>query len=142
MVPSTPQDHSSDEPQVLSLDNICMIDGSWTSASQFSGCIWAWMDNLEKIQLMGIWNYIRRKSPLHSEVEALRWTMESMLQYWTCQRFGTDCKDLIDMIKEPHAWPSFTTKLKNWRGYKLYGYVSRISGLLIFHERKIKFQTL
>nr|VDD42388.1 unnamed protein product [Brassica oleracea] len=35
--------------------------------------------------------------------------MESMLQYSTCQSFGTDCKDLIAMIKGPHAWPSFAT---------------------------------
>ncbi|XP_013608116.1 PREDICTED: uncharacterized protein LOC106314850 [Brassica oleracea var. oleracea] len=38
--------------------------------------------------------------------------MESMLQYSTSQSFGTDCKDLIAMIKEPHAWPSFATKLE------------------------------
>ena len=38
--------------------------------------------------------------------------MESMVQYSTCQSFGTDCKDLIAMIKEPHAWPKFATELK------------------------------
>ncbi|KAF3555291.1 hypothetical protein F2Q69_00012574 [Brassica cretica] len=54
-------------------------------------------------------NQVRRKTALHSEVEALRWAMERMLQYSTCQSFGTDCKDLIAMINEPHAWPSFAT---------------------------------
>ena len=108
----TPQDHSSDEPQVLSLSNICMIDGSWTSTSQFSGCGWAWMDNLGKVQLMGTQNYSRRESPLHSEVEVLRWAMESMMKYSTCQSFGTDCKDLITILKEPQDWPSFATKLE------------------------------
>ena len=112
MVPSPQQEHSSDQPQVLSLDSICMIDGSWTSTSQFSGCGWAWMGSLEEVQLMGTRNYIRREYPLHSELEALRWAMESMLQYPTCQSFGTDCKDLIVIIREPRAWPSFATELK------------------------------
>ncbi|KAF3559395.1 hypothetical protein F2Q69_00012763 [Brassica cretica] len=102
MIPSTLQEH-------ISLGNICLIDGSWTSTSQFSGSGWVWMDRLEKAQLMGRRNYIRRESLLHSKVEALRWAMQSMQQYSTCQSFGTDCKDLIAMIKEPQAWPSFVT---------------------------------
>ena len=109
MVASTPQDHSIDEPQVLSLGNICMIDRSWTSTAQFSGCGWFWVDSVGKVQLTGTRNYIRRESTLHLEVEALRWAMESMLQHSTCQTFRMDCKDLIAMIKEPHTWPSFAT---------------------------------
>ena len=112
MVTPTPQGHSIEEPQVLRLGNICMIDGSWTSTSRYSGCGWVWIDSLGKAQLMGIRKNIRWESSLHSEVETLRWAMESMLQYSTSQSFGTDCKDLIAMIKEPHAWPSFATKLE------------------------------
>ncbi|KAF2574374.1 hypothetical protein F2Q70_00004595 [Brassica cretica] len=89
-----------------------MIDGSWTSTSRYSGCGLVWIDSLGKVQLMGTRKNIRRESSLHSEVETLRWAMESMLQYSTCQSFGTDCKDLIAMIKEPHAWPRFATKLE------------------------------
>nr|VDD37360.1 unnamed protein product [Brassica oleracea] len=48
-------------------------------------------------------NFTRRESALHSEVEALRLAMENMLQHSTCQSFGTDCKELIAMIKESHA---------------------------------------
>ncbi|KAF3513702.1 hypothetical protein F2Q69_00001759 [Brassica cretica] len=96
-----------------------MIDGSWTSSSQFSRSGWVWMDSLEKVQLMGTRNYPRRESALHSEVEELRWAMESMLQYSTCQSFGTDCKDLIAMIKEPHAWPSFAKELKKIETLKI-----------------------
>ena len=70
------------------------------------------MDCLCKVQLMGTRNYIRRESALHSELEALRWAMENMLQHWTCQNFGTNCKDLIAMINESHAWPNFATELK------------------------------
>ena len=112
ILPHIPQDHIIEEPQVLSLGNICMIDGSWTSTSQFSGSGWVWMDSLGKVQLMETRNYPRRESALHSEVEALWWAMKSMLQHSTCQSFGTDCKDLIAMIKEPHAWPNFATKLE------------------------------
>ena len=68
---------------------------------------------------MGTRNHIRRESALHSEMEALRWAMESMLQHSTCQSFGTYCKDLIAMINEPHAWPSFATKLERIETLKI-----------------------
>ncbi|CAG7901244.1 unnamed protein product [Brassica rapa] len=61
---------------------------------------------------MGIRNFTRCESALHSEVEALRWAMENMLQHSPCQSFGTDCKELITMIKEPQEWPSFATELE------------------------------
>ena len=38
--------------------------------------------------------------------------MKSMIQHSTCQKFGTDCKDLIAMIVDPQAWPSFSTELE------------------------------
>lgn len=59
-----------------------MVDGSWTSTSQFSGCIWVWMDNLRKIQLLEMQNLRRREAALHTELEALRWAMENMLQHY------------------------------------------------------------
>ena len=62
---------------------------------------------------MGLRNYIRRESALHSEVEALQWEVESMLQHSTCQSFGTDYKDLIIMIKELILVQALQ---KNWRG--------------------------
>lgn len=49
----------------------------------------------------------------------------------TCQSFGTDCKKLIAMIKEPYAWPSFATELKRIETVLIYfpnfniSYVSR-----------------
>ena len=85
-----------------------MIDGSWTSTAQFSGYEWVWLDSLRKVQLMATQNYIPRESALHSEMEALRWAMESMLQH--CQNFRTDCKDLIAMINRDSQdlFPDFT----------------------------------
>ncbi|KAF2596656.1 hypothetical protein F2Q68_00009016 [Brassica cretica] len=70
------------------------------------------MESGGNIQLMGTRNFTRRESALHSEVEALLWAMENMLQHSTCQSFGTDCKELIAMIKKPHAWPTFATELE------------------------------
>ena len=106
------QDNNTEESQVISLGNICLLDGSWTASAHFSGCGWVWMDNSGNIQLMGTRNFTRRESALHSEVEALQWAMKNMLQHSTCLSFGTDCKDLIAMIKEPHVWPRFA---RNWK---------------------------
>ena len=52
---------------------------------------------------MGTRNFPRWESALHSEVETLGWAMENMLQHSSCQSFGTDCKELIAMIKEPNV---------------------------------------
>ncbi|KAG5414875.1 hypothetical protein IGI04_002442 [Brassica rapa subsp. trilocularis] len=106
------QDNNPVATQVISLGNICLLNGSWTSSAQFSGCGWVWMDSNGNTQLMGTRNFTRRESALHSEVEALRWAMENMLQHSTCQSFGTDCKELIAMIKDPQAWPSYATELE------------------------------
>ena len=89
-----------------------MVDGSWTSTDQFSGIGWVWKDNTGKIQLMGTQNLRRLETSLHSELEALKWAIESIIQHSTCQSFGTDCKDLITMIKDPQAWPNFSTELE------------------------------
>ena len=70
-VPPILENQCIEEPQVLSLGKIFMIDGSWKATAQFSGCGWVWMDSLEKVQLMGIQNYPRREYALHSEAEAL-----------------------------------------------------------------------
>ena len=79
IVPIVPQALNIEEPQVLNLGNICMIDGSLTSTAQFSEYGWVWLDSWRKVQLMGTQNQIRRESALYSEVEALRWTIECML---------------------------------------------------------------
>lgn len=70
---------------------------------------------------MGTRNYLRRESTLYSEIETLRWAIESMFQHSICQTFGTDYKDLIAIIKELHVLPSFATKLNNWWALTLFG---------------------
>ena len=89
-----------------------MIDGSWTYDTLFSGYGWTWMTSRGIIQLLGARNQRRRISPLHSELRALLWAMECMLQLSTYQAFGTDCKDLVSMIQDRGAWPNFSTELK------------------------------
>ena len=71
-----------------------------------------WKDSMEKIQLMETRNLRRRETALLLEVEVLRWSIKSMLQYSSCQSFGTYCKDLIAMINKPQAWSSFATELE------------------------------
>lgn len=61
-----------------------MVDSSWTSAAQFSKIGRVCKDSMGKIQLMGTRNLRRCESALHSEMEALRWTIESMLQHLNC----------------------------------------------------------
>jgi len=87
-----PQAQIAEETQALSLGNICMVDGAWTSTAQFSEIGWVWKDSMGKIQLMGSRNLRRRETALHSKLEALQWAIESIIQHSTCQRFGTDCK--------------------------------------------------
>ena len=108
MIPPQVQASNNVENQVLSLGNICLLDGSWTVYDRFSGCRWVWMDSRENIQR----NFTQCESALHSEVEVLRWTMEIMIQHSPCQSFGTDYKELIAMINEPQEWPSFATELE------------------------------
>lgn len=58
-VESTSQEQNVEESQVINLDNICMVDGSWTPMDQFSGCGWVWKDTFGKIQLLGTRNLRR-----------------------------------------------------------------------------------
>ena len=118
-VPVPPHVQTAEETQALSLGNICMVDGSWTSTAQFSGMRGVWKYTMGKIQLMRSRDLRRRETALHSELEALQWVMESMLQHSTCQRFGTDCKDLIAMIEKPQAWPNFSTELETIQTLRL-----------------------
>ncbi|KAF3551706.1 hypothetical protein DY000_02004767 [Brassica cretica] len=111
-------------------------DGSWTPTAQFSGCRWVWIDSMGKAQLMGTRNHILHESPLHSEVEALQWAMENMLQHSTCQSFRTYCKELIAMIKEPCAWPSFATELERIETLQICFPDFRSP---MFHAHKIRF---
>ncbi|XP_018473859.1 uncharacterized protein LOC108845090 [Raphanus sativus] len=44
-IPPPVQGSNAEESQVISLGNICLLDGSWTSQAHFSGCGWVWLDS-------------------------------------------------------------------------------------------------
>ena len=71
-------------PHQASISQTYMIDGSWTSDALSSGYGWAWTNSSRVTQLLGARNQRRRTSPLHSELNALSWVMECMLQLSTC----------------------------------------------------------
>lgn len=48
------------------LQHTCLVDGSWTSESQYSGYGWVWIDVSENEHLLGQRNKERHLSPLHS----------------------------------------------------------------------------
>ena len=60
-IPTPPQAQIVEETQALSLGNICIVDGSWTSTDQFSGIGWVWKDSMENVQLMETRNLRRRE---------------------------------------------------------------------------------
>ena len=105
-------------PERPPISERCMIDGSWTHDAFFSGYGWTWINFRGVMQLLRARNQCRRISPLHSELEALSWAMECMLEVSTFQFFETDCKDLISMIKDPGAWPNFSTELEEFMKLK------------------------
>ena len=84
----TPSDGVSSVPpqqnqytQAVCLQSICLVDGSWTVESHYSGYVWVWMDDKGNEQLLGLRNNERRLSPLHSKLDALIWEMENMFQH-------------------------------------------------------------
>ena len=91
------------------MQSICLVDGSWTVESPYSGYGWIWLDEMGNEKIMVLRNKKRCLSPLHLELDALIWYMENMIQHTTCQHYGKDCKQLIAMIKDLTAWPGFST---------------------------------
>lgn len=118
-VPSTPQTSRNSGSQAIYLENICLVDGSWSSTFQFSGCGWIQEDTSRNNQLIGKQNSKRRKSVLYSVLEALTWAMENMLNVSTYHNFVTDCMDMINMIRKPEGGPNFSTELKEIRTLQL-----------------------
>ncbi|CAG7875199.1 unnamed protein product [Brassica rapa] len=55
------------------------------------------------LKTLGSRNQRRRKSSLHSKLQAFAWAAKNMLRHLTCQNFRMDIKDLITMIRESFA---------------------------------------
>ena len=91
----------------------CFTDGSWKENERFLGQ--GWCSTLEGFDsLLGARNTRVTQSPLHSEIEALIWTMECMrnLRQYTVT-FATDCSQLVKMVSESEGWPASVSYLKD-----------------------------
>ncbi|XP_019092307.1 PREDICTED: uncharacterized protein LOC109129123 [Camelina sativa] len=65
--------------------------------------------------LLGARSQRRGLTPLHAELQALLWAMESILEARVdCQAFETDCAELIAMVQKPDDWPAFTILLEDF----------------------------
>ena len=91
----------------------CYTDGSWKDKDVFLGQ--GWFSTLPGFQgLLGARNVMACLSPLHAEVDALIWAIESMKnlrQFWVM--FATDCSQLVKMVSEPEEWSAFESYLED-----------------------------
>lgn len=137
MVPPFTQEHGMEEPQILSLDNICMIDGSWTSTTQFSGSGWALMNSLGNAQFMGTRNYLRWESALHSEVKALDGKLRICFSIRHVRPLRRIVRTWLTWSRNHILGQAFQ---QNWKWWRLCKYASRVSKSFMYHEHKIIFQ--
>ncbi|XP_023634270.1 uncharacterized protein LOC111829411 [Capsella rubella] len=92
----------------------CRID-SWKSGNTFTGLGWWCFRGEEQTYLLGAKCFSGCPSPLHSELEALIWAMESILiRRIDCHRFESDCAELITMVQDPQEWPAFSNLLNDF----------------------------
>ena len=98
---------------LVTLGSWCFIDGSWKDKDIFSGQ--SWYSTLPGFNgLLGVRNVRACLSPLHSEIEALIWAMQSMRNLRQFQvTFATDCSQLVKKVSEPEEWPVFKSYLKD-----------------------------
>ena len=91
----------------------CFTDGSWKDQDNYSGQ--GWYSTLAGFdRLMRATNTRASLSLLHSELEVLIWTIESMRNLRKFHvAFATDCSQLVKMILEPKEWPAFATYLED-----------------------------
>ncbi|KAG7588485.1 Ribonuclease H domain [Arabidopsis suecica] len=97
----------------------CFVDGSWKESDKFSGTGWFCTSSNGEPPTMGAANLRRSLSPLHAEVEALRWAMKCMIGAYNQEvAFFTDCSDLAKMVYSPTEWPTFSVYLEEFQSDK------------------------
>ncbi|XP_010463319.1 PREDICTED: uncharacterized protein LOC104743986 [Camelina sativa] len=93
----------------------CQVDGSWKSFDPLVGLSWWYCNSEDTTLLLGARSTRRSPSPLHSELQALIWAMESLLAAGVdCPSFETDCAELVAMVESPDDWPAFSNLLDNF----------------------------
>ena len=88
----------------------CFIDDSWKEKEPYSGQgLYSTLEGL-----MGARNIQASFSPLHSEIEALIWTMKCMKNLRQFQvTFATDCSQLVKMVSESEKRPAYKSYLED-----------------------------
>ncbi|XP_010496610.1 PREDICTED: uncharacterized protein LOC104773660 [Camelina sativa] len=77
----------------------CQIDGSWKGSDPLQGLGWWCCSDDDSTLLLGAGSQRRGPTFLHAELQALIWTMESLLAAGVaCQSFETDCAELVAML--------------------------------------------
>lgn len=91
----------------------CFTNGSWKEKNTFLRQ--GWYNTLEGFNgLMGAKNTRASLFPLHSEIEALIWAMESMRNLRQFHvTFARECSQLVKLISESKEWPTFATYLED-----------------------------
>ena len=91
----------------------CFTYGYWKDKDLFSGQ--GWFSTLPGFDgLLGARNVRACLSPLHSELEALIWTIECMKNLRQFQvMFTTDCSQLVKILSEPKEWLTFESYLED-----------------------------
>ncbi|KAG7559147.1 Ribonuclease H-like superfamily [Arabidopsis thaliana x Arabidopsis arenosa] len=93
----------------------CQIDASWHSEDTLSGHGWVLVDQARILQL-GLKSSRRSLSPLHAEIDSLLWAMDCLISLGiTNGAFASDCSDLISLIDNQEAWPSFAAEMASFR---------------------------
>ncbi|KAG7534390.1 Ribonuclease H-like superfamily [Arabidopsis thaliana x Arabidopsis arenosa] len=101
----------------LSLPRIseCQIDASWHSEDTLSGHGWVLVDQ-DRILQLGLKTSRRSLSPLHAEIDSLLWAMECLISLGiTNGAFASDCSDMISLLDNQDAWPTFAAEIASFR---------------------------
>ena len=130
-----PQAQTVEETQALSLDNICMVDGSWTATNQFSGIGWVWKDSMGRIQILWTRNLQRgRLTTLGTGSGKMgngeHATVFDLSEIWD------RLQNLIAMVVDPQVGQIYQL---SWKSSKYSTCVFRNLGSSISQGRKIEF---
>ncbi|KAG7581014.1 Reverse transcriptase zinc-binding domain [Arabidopsis suecica] len=93
----------------------CQIDASWHSEDNLSGHGWVLVDQ-DRILQLGLKSSRRSLSPLHAEIDSLLWAMDCLISLGiTNGAFASDCSDLISILDNQEAWPTFAAEMASFR---------------------------
>ncbi|XP_010465364.1 PREDICTED: uncharacterized protein LOC104745742 [Camelina sativa] len=100
-----------EEVQQMEWDRMCYIPTiEERKFSRWNGIEYATFPPLKKARCLR-----RSFSPLHSELLALIWAMESLMAAGVdCKNYETDCAELIAIVQSLEEWPAFSNILDDF----------------------------